>query len=275
MTQLGKSLEELVEISLKNKYPLEFSSALPYSEALIPTFLAYPYPKLVHNYFPAPQIPFVLNLASSNTEIRRTSINHCLQGIELTKKANATFFAAHAGFCVDPKPEELGKKFKQLDKKLEKDTNWELFLASINEILRFAEKEEIDFLIENNVVAQMNITNYGENPLFCGDGKEMLKLIKTINHPRLGILLDTAHLKVSGKTLGFDIIEHTKLIAPFVKAIHHSDNEGILDNNQKLPSDYWFLKFHNYFTNIPHVLEVKRLTHEEIVNQLNILSKFK
>lgn len=274
MTHLGKSLEEMVAISLEKKYPLEFSSALPYSEGLIPAFSNYPYPKLAHNYFPAPAVPFVINLASVDPTIRRQSINHCLQGIDLTKKANASFFAAHAGFCIDPKPEELGKKLKQSDAIIDKEKHWDLFLQSIQEILVYATEKEIDFLIENNVVAQMNITTNGQNPLFCSDSEEMLKLIKDIDHPRLGILLDTAHLKVSANTLNFNKEEHTDLIASYVKAVHHSDNEGILDNNQILKLDYWFLKFKDTFKNIPHVLEVKKIAPATIEEQLTILSNF-
>src|SRR5665811_1545119 len=86
------------------------SSGMPYRADMEEIFLNAPIKKFAHNYFPAPEIPFVLNLASSNEKIRNQSLTHCLKGLELSKLAGAHFFSAHAGFCVDPHPDELGRK---------------------------------------------------------------------------------------------------------------------------------------------------------------------
>jgi len=102
----------------------------------------------------------------------------------------------------------------------------------------------------------------------------MSRLIEEIPHPRLGLLLDTAHLKVSAKTLSFDLETGMKLITPNIKAIHHSDNEGILDNNQPLKNDYWFLEFISQFSNIPHVLEVKQQGISAINKQCELLESY-
>ena len=37
----------------------------------------------IHNYFPVPKNPFVLNLASSDELISELSIQHCMKSIEL------------------------------------------------------------------------------------------------------------------------------------------------------------------------------------------------
>ncbi len=65
--------------------------------------------------------------------------------------------------------------------------NWNLFLQSVNEVLEKTKNLNVDFLIENNVLAKMNVYHDGTNPIFCVDGAEMDILITSINNPRLGI----------------------------------------------------------------------------------------
>ena len=267
---MGKSLEDIISIARENKYVIEFSSGLPFHEDTEQIFLNAPIKKFAHNYFPAPKTPFVLNLASSNKEVREQSILHCIHGLRLSEKAGAPFFSAHAGFCIDPKPSELGNELKKTEG-INRDENWSLFLSSVNEVLEKTYDLNIDFLIENNVLAKMNVYPDGTNPLFCVDGQEMLKLITTLNHPRLGILLDTAHLKVSAKTLHFSISESLDLIQSYIKCIHHSDNNGELDTNEPILEKYWFLGYIKNYKNIVHVLEVKKQSVEQINFQLNLL----
>ena len=57
---------------------------------------------LVHNYFPPPVDPFVLNLASSNTNILQRSMDFVSEAIALTASLNAQFYSVHAGFITDP-----------------------------------------------------------------------------------------------------------------------------------------------------------------------------
>ncbi|MEM9823290.1 MAG: TIM barrel protein, partial [Bacteroidota bacterium] len=203
MAFLGMTIEEIVKRGTKFQYPIEFSSALPYSQDLVEHFLDYPHSKLAHNYFPAPEVPFVLNLASREESIRQKSIQHCLKGLELSAKANAPFYAAHAGFCIDPKPEELGRKLKQSTQQIDREKHWRLFKKSVDEILKIADQWQVEFYIENNVTARMNLNSHGQNPLLCSSPEELDRLANMMDHPRFGLLLDTAHLKVSAQTLGF------------------------------------------------------------------------
>ena len=270
----GRFSEEMVQLAKAHELPFEFSSGMPPEDALLSYFLDYPFPKLAHNYFPAPATPFVLNLASKNEEIRTRSIHHCIQGLEISKKAGAPFYAAHAGFCLDPNPDELGKKLKQSAQKVDRAAHWNIFADSVKRILAKADALEIDFYIENNVCAAMNLNIHGENPLLCSHFREIRQFMEQMKHPRLGLLLDTAHLKVSARTLSFDLEEAMLELMPYIKAIHHSDNEGLLDNNKRIDKDYWFGRFMPYFRNLPQVLEVKKLKPTEIAEQLALLRSF-
>ncbi|HWY35039.1 MAG TPA: TIM barrel protein [Nitrosopumilaceae archaeon] len=276
---IGKSAEEIISLAKQHGWAIEFSSGMPYRQDMEKIFTEAKIERYAHNYFPAPEKPFVLNLASSNNDIRNASIKHCIKGIELSGIAGSPFFSAHAGFCIDPKPSELGNRLVQVED-FNREKHWELFISSVKNILAQTENTGIDFLIENNVLAKMNVYDDGSNPLLCVEDAEILKLTSEINNPRLGILLDTAHLKVSANTLGFDKDKAVTKLIPVIQCIHHSDNDGVSDTNQLFDSTYWFLKHMKHFgyhitkketRETLHVIEVKKLNKEQVSQQLNIL----
>ena len=267
---MGMQAEGIVLLAQKNNWTIEFSSGMPYREDMDEFFIHAPIKRFAHNYFPAPKVPFVLNLASSNSEIRNQSIAHCINGLQLSKQAGATFFSAHAGFCVDPHPDELGRKLI-LSSPIDRKKHWALFIDALKIVAAKVQELKTKFLIENNVLAPVNVHPDGSNPLFCCDADEMLQMIEEVNHTNLGLLIDTAHIKVSANTLKFSADEAIKKMADKVLCVHHSDNDGSFDTNDKLNNDYWFLPHMKYFKEIVHVLEVKKLTAEEVKQQLNIL----
>lgn len=270
LAMMGKPAEEVIAAAQRNNWALEFSSGMPYRVDMESVFLNAPVKRYAHNYFPAPKVPFVLNLASANKDIRETSVKHCIQGLELSKKVGAPFFSAHAGFCVDPHPDELGRKLA-LSNSFDRKGHYSIFKESLLVICNEAEKLGLKFLIENNVLAQVNVHPDGSNPLLCCDADEMLQVLKDVNHPALGLLIDTAHLRVSSNTLKFDLKHAVKNLKGKVGCIHHSDNDGTFDTNDKMQAGYWFLPFMEDFSDIVHVIEVKKLTEEEINQQIAIL----
>jgi hypothetical protein len=252
---------------------VEFSSGLSPQKNIVDIFHNYPFGKTPHNYFPAPEEPFVLNLASKNQEIRQRSIEHCYRGVDLAVSGGSHYYSAHAGFCVDPTPLELGKPFK-LNQKYDRPQNFNLFVDSVKSIVDYAKENSCRFLIENNVIIQENFVNR-ENPLFCCTAEEMIQLYKRIDDSdNFGILLDTAHLKVSSTTLGFELDDAVQNLTPIVKCVHHSDNNGNYDTNSTMDNDYWFKAYMKYFKTINHVLEVKRINEKVILSQLNLLAQY-
>lgn len=267
----GRPAEEVIDIAKRENFILEFSSGMPYRDDMEEIFLQAPVKRYAHNYFPAPKDPFVLNLASKDDAIRQRSIEHCRNGLRLAAAVRSPFFSAHAGFCVDPKPTELGQKLSRAEK-IDREHHWMLFIDSVTQLMKDADKYETGFLIENNVLAPFNVYEDGTNPLLCVDGPEMVRLMKDAYHPRLGLLLDTAHLKVSARTLLFDIEDTLKQVVPYVRAIHHSDNDGNSDTNEPLGDDYWFMKhMSEWDESTLHVIEVKKLDVEKIKQQSQLL----
>ena len=63
---LGMSPEEMIKEAAAHNWPLEFSSGMPFRKDMEDVYLGASIVRMPHNYFPPPEKPFVLNLASSN-----------------------------------------------------------------------------------------------------------------------------------------------------------------------------------------------------------------
>ncbi len=219
--------------------------------------------RFAHNYFPAPASPFVLNLGSADASIRVRSIEHCVQGMELSHAVGAPFFSAHAGFCLDPRPAELGHRLEQ-PRQIDRAQHWRCFTEAVREVLWRTRHLPTGFLIENNVLAPMNHHADGTVPLLCVEAGEQLALLEEVGDARLGLLLDTAHLKVSARTLGFDAEGAARALLPVVRCVHHSDNAGEVDDNRPFGPDYWFLPLMGQCPHAVHVLEVRKTPPSEL-----------
>ena len=264
------AVEEALRLAEANHFALEFSSGIPFRPDLKQIYLAATSRRMPHNYFPAPERPFVLNLASVVDSIRSKAIAHCRQGLALAAQSGAAFYSAHAGFCVDPAPSDLGKKFSKVSL-APRDVYWDRFISAVEELVEYAEILGIRFLIENNVVIRENVQADGSYPLLCVNEDELCALSELFNRPGFGLLLDTAHLKVSSQALGFDPATVVRAIAPWIVALHHSDNDGNRDTNHPLENDYWFLPHMRLVEGATHVLEVHDLTPDQIRAQRAIL----
>lgn len=225
-----------------------------------------------HNYFPPPRKKFVINLASTNKKILSQSLIQIKKSIVLTKKMNAKYFSFHAGFRIDPSPEKLGKK---LDKDIltDKDKALKNFKKSLLKIYKFSTNHNVKILIENNVITNKNLRQFKKNPLLLTHPNEILKFFK--NLPKdIGLLLDVGHLKVSSKTLNFDLKKSFYKLKKITKGYHLSDNDFIEDQNNFFDHNSWFYKYLNkdldfysievYSKNIKRLFQLKNNLEKKI-----------
>ena len=267
-----QKLDEIITKCISNNWALEFSSNIKYQANLIEIYRKADINKLIHNYFPAPENPFVLNLASSNNKIREATITHCKQGIDLAIESSENIFSVHAGFCIDPFVSELGRKINQRTN-YNRELHFQLFLNSLNEVLDYSTQKGVKLLIENNVISKLNFSKQN-NPLLCCSSSEIINTLEQINNPNLMLLLDTAHLKVSCKTLNLNLEDEIEKLLPFAGAVHHSDNDGLVDNNLPLNINYWARKYVPYLNKIPNIIEVANIEDTIINNQIKLLNSW-
>jgi len=219
---------------------------------------------LIHNYFPRPETPFVLNLASDSPLIRARSVAHCIEAIDLCTDLTLPFYSFHAGFAVDAVPGQLGGPLCSAPR-FSKAKAYRNFVKSLDELCGYAAEKDIRLLIENNVVIQENLVN-GQNELLLGaDAGELLEILAEVNSPVLGLLVDTGHLKVTARSLGFDREAFLLRVAGKVGAFHLSDNDGVSDSHLEFAEDAWFLSSLADFRHATLILETRK----------NIIAKIK
>ena len=235
-----KSVIEVIKLLSKNNIrAFELSGGI-YTENLELKLkkLSSEYKFIVHNYFPPPQNPFVLNLASLNENIYQRSLNHIKKSIELASFIKSPFYSFHAGFLIDPKVKELGKTIKS-NYLYDRDKCLERFIYSLKLLSNYASKYKIKLLVENNVITESNLRKFGSNPLLMTDIKSTKELVESFDE-NLYFLVDVAHLKVSANTLNFDACSYLEIFKNKIGGYHLSDNNGLSDSNKEVSKNSWF-----------------------------------
>jgi sugar phosphate isomerase/epimerase len=195
----------------------------------------------IHNYFPPPKKPFVMNLASDDTDIINKTINHIKRGIDISSGLGINIYSFHAGYLLDPGINELGKKVKK-KKLLDRTDGLNRFIDNVNSLGIYAKKMNTILLIENNVLSNNNYKHFRMNPFLMVEEKECAYVMqKTMDN--VFLLVDLAHVKVSSASLGFDKIKFLESVDPWIRAYHLSDNDGLSDSNQPVRKDSWFWSY--------------------------------
>ena len=215
-----------------------------------------------HNYYPRPKNDFVLNLGSQDLEILNFSRNHCRSAIELASKLNIEYYSIHAGFCIDPLPENLGKDVGGYHVNLYKKVR-ETFLNELYELASYSSENNVKLMVENNVTSKNTFIKYqGHKVLLMSDLEDTVDLIS--NFPNnVGWLCDVAHLKVSANSFGYDPSKLIKENSKYIMGYHLSDNDGCEDSNQMFNQLSWFIE---YLKNVDYVSV-------EVYSDLNVIKE--
>ena len=192
----------------------------------------------LHNYFPPPADPFVFNLASDDATVRARSVSHVRTAMRWAVALGLPRYSFHAGFRINPAVAELGRP---IGKQALRDRPGALqeFGEQILRLAAEARQEGVTLLIENNVVSASNLATFGEDPLLLAHPEEMAGFMAAMPS-EVGLLLDVAHLKVSGRSLGFDPVAAHALVRPWIRGYHLSDNDGLTDSNDPVTDRSWF-----------------------------------
>jgi len=232
---------------------VELGSSHPYNEKISPSTIGeYDFNFLVHNYFPPPREPFIINIASQNRAILKRSLHQLKTGIDFCECLGTKLFTFHSGFRSDP---DLNLRFKTGGiapyAKAMKTT-----IQSLIEINEYAEDHGVKIAIENNVLAAHNLVNGEDGLLLMCEYWEFERLFREIDSDNLGLLLDLGHLKVTANTLGFDADEFIRRSKDRVFAVHLHENNGKLDEHRCPKEGDWSLEIvGKYFKEVPVVLE--------------------
>ena len=262
----AKFSEELVSYGIND---IELSGGM-YSESLLDDLLTLS-PKVnfqIHNYFPPPKKPFVLNLGSLDAEVGMKSYNHVVKALEWCSIIGSDHYSFHAGFLLDPGVNELGKKIS--DRALyDRDKSKELFVSRVKKLYEIAKNLDITLMIENNVLSKNNSLEFNSNPLLMCAPEECNEVLNNLPED-IKLLIDVAHLKVSANSLSYDPKKMFQMCKNRIGGYHLSDNNGLSDTNNPFNSEAWFWKHINpsvnyisievYSSDLNLLLEQRKLT---------------
>lgn len=218
---------------------------------------------LIHNYFPPPKEPFVVNLASNDSDVTDKSIELCKNAIDLCVKIGSPFYSVHAGFAINPKPHMLGRNMSQVER-FSSDEAREIFFVNVKKLLNYSAEKGIYLLLENNVVSPFNAPDGKCDWLLLVEADEILSFISDFEGFAPGLLLDVGHLKVTARTLDFDPLQFMAKVKDVVRALHLSDNDGKEDNNMPFGNDAWFLPYIADFADLPMIIESYNITKNQM-----------
>jgi sugar phosphate isomerase/epimerase len=196
---------------------------------------------ILHNYFPVPEVPFVLNLASLNDEVFATSYEHIRTAIAMASRLRSKYYSFHAGFLLDPKPSELGQRIGKRAF-FDRDKSVEQFVTAANSLAEYASTLNVQLLVENNVCSPRNFDQFKADPFLLSDPKGVTELFQHLD-PSVRMLLDVAHLKVSANTIGYETDQFVTECHELIGGYHLSDNCGTVDSNQAFNEASYFWKY--------------------------------
>ena len=224
-----------------------------------------------HSYFPPPKKDFVVNLAACNDKIYWQSIDHYKNCIEMLKRLECRVLSIHAGFFVEIAPNEIGKALSN-DVIYDKGKALDRFCGAYQMIDNICKQSGIRLYLENNVLNQDNYERFGmENLLMLTDYEDFKELQSQLE---FDLLLDLAHLHVSAKTLNKNYEKQCADFAPYVKWIHMSENNGIVDQHKPLTEGSEITKMYQKYFNedIPVTLETNGNV-QEILHSIQVLRR--
>lgn len=268
-----KKLSEILELASKNNYKnIELSSGLIYCqnvEELLSKYTNINY--LIHNYFPTPKRSFVLNLASSDKEIIRNSMNLCKKAIDMSSNLGCEYYSVHCGFYFDCLENQLGDKSQLNLKRATTEEAYNIFIDNIKILTEYAKNKKVKLAIENNVSAGFCKLEDAFQMYIGIDNKTIKKIINDVNHDNLFILLDLGHSKVNENSVGMDTDKLIEDLYDKIIGVHISDNDGINDLNLKLDYGSTLLKYVRKLKDKYFVIECYNLDIYQINDQINIL----
>jgi sugar phosphate isomerase/epimerase len=150
-------------------------------------------------------------------------------------------YSFHAGFLLDPKVDELGKRIPSRNL-FDREKCIEVFVNRVSHLTKVANKSGVKLMIENNVLSAKNAAEFSANPLLMCDPDECSQVMALLPS-NVGLLIDVAHLKVSANSLNFDSSQMFELCNDLITGYHLSDNNGLEDSNKPFGEDAWFWEY--------------------------------
>lgn len=276
--KVSEVLAEAKQIGISN---IELSSGLDYDENWMQSVTVASAINdqkfLIHNYFPAPKDPFVLNIGSLHLEGLKRSKSFAHDALEYSKKIGSSYYSIHAGFAAALKPEHLGDPAKLASyltaDDIDREASYRIMIETLQQLADHANQLGLNILVENNVISPFFLEKLPVNPLLLTSAQEITEFFRDIERDNIGLLLDVAHVNVSATALNFSKHEFVEEVSPYTRCLHLSENDGCVDSNQPVNQTSWFLPHLAPLKHCDMVLEAYRLERDTLLSQQDLLNE--
>ncbi|GFK94837.1 hypothetical protein NNJEOMEG_02685 [Fundidesulfovibrio magnetotacticus] len=192
---------------------------------------------LVHNYYPPPPAPFVLNFATADPAILERCLDLARDALAACALAGAPHWSFHPGYRRDGRELPDGHfAFDGEQASMEKTLS--RFLANFPRLQALADVAGIPLVVENLFPKPGEVTS------LCNTRRELLETFDALP-AGTGFLLDLGHWNVSARVLGFDrdreLDRLLDTLAPRLREVHLSANTGLADDHLPLERGDWQL----------------------------------
>ena len=222
-----------VEISAPHVY-----QSVDALEIILRNFVEDGFSLTLHNYFPAPAHPFVLNIATSDSLLRSQAVKLVDSALRLSIAAGSPLYGIHAGYLANATAQNDGM-FSFDDNALSYNDALSRAITFVTEVASNFEKAGVRFIIENLFPSQ-----HAKHSLFCSFD-EITEFMNAVPSS-VGLLLDLGHLNISSNIMGFDkMLFLDKFLESYhnrLFQVHLSDNQGLVDEHLSVQSGNWQLE---------------------------------
>lgn len=202
---------------------------------------------LVHNYFPPPPTPFVLNFATADQTLLARCFVLADNALRLCSAVGAPYYSFHPGYRRDGRERPDGH-FEFFGSPRSMADTLACFHDNFPALHRIAETYGIRLAVENLFPTRAEVTSLANTM------EEMEALIAPLPGD-VGLLLDLGHLAVSSTILGFDRhVYLQRLLAHYgdrLFEVHLSGNHGETDAHLPLVPGDWQLGVLPLFRGLP------------------------
>ncbi len=225
---------------------------------------------LFHNYFPPSKEPLILNIASSNDNLRKKSVNHIKECISFSESHGGELYTFHPGFLNDAVSEGIGENnydFVFQKSGQNQDNAYKNMLNSIRKIVDFSETLGVKVAIETQGSVNKSTDLFMQHP------DEYQKLFSDFPSA-LGLNLNLAHSYFASKVFDFSLKEFIVGNNHHIEAVELSHNNSVDDEHIPLVKDSYVFKFLSLLKDKRLVLEFRNTPIEDIKQSIRLINSF-
>lgn len=232
-----KSLTQLGDLSRGGRFSnVEIASGHPFEPGL-PDWLMKQHEQgvslLLHNYAPPEPSGLLVDLSEKDKKKRATLITYLKESIALTWRLGADYFSFHGGYRV---PFRFGVRAYSSHERCSRKEALSRYIDTFREVLSFAQAKGVHLGVENHVTEVGN-----EENLILDRPEDYRLFFDSIRSPFAHLHLDTGHLQVSSRVLGFGKEAFVEEFAEKIIGVHLHDNDYVSDRHEAFSEGWWFL----------------------------------